>query len=217
MAASEITLVLGNRNYSSWSMRAALAASLAGAAAREIVIPLDRPETREAILAHSPSGRVPALIVDGVAVWDSLAICETLAERFPEAALWPADPAARAVARSVTAEMHSGFEALRRECSMDLRRRGRKPRGEAWRPDAARIVALWNDCLARFGGDEGFLFGAPGIADCFYAPVVSRFVTYDLPLEGAAVGYVERVQAWAPYRTWAEAAAEEPWDLGEDH
>jgi len=217
VAASELTLVLGNRNYSSWSMRAALAATLTGAAVREIVIPLDRPETREAILAHSPSGRVPALIVDGVAVWDSLAICEYLAERFPEAGLWPADPTVRAVARSVTAEMHSGFEALRRECSMDMRRRGRQPRGEAWRPEAARIVALWNDCLARFGGDAGFLFGAPGIADCFYAPVVSRFLTYGLPLEGAAAGYVERVQAWAPYRAWAEAAAEEPWDLGEDH
>ena len=217
MTSPTLTLVVGNKNYSSWSMRAGLAAALTGAAIEEILIPLDQPDTAETIARHSPAGLVPVLLDGDLAVWDSLAICEYLADRFPKAGLWPADPAARAIARSVTAEMHSGFAALRRECSMDMRRRGRTPRGDGWRDDARRIVALWNDCLARFGGKEGFLFGAPSIADCFYAPVVSRFVTYDLPLSGAAVDYATRVQHWAPYRAWAAAGAAEPWDLGEDH
>lgn len=217
MTANGMTLVIANKNYSSWSMRAGLAVALTPAEVREVVVPLDEPETRAAILAYSPSGRVPALVDGSVTVWDSLAICEYLAERFPEADLWPEAAQARAAARAVCAEMHSGFEALRAECSMDLRRRGRTPRGTNWRPDAERIVTLWEDCLARFGGGEGFLFGRPGIADCFYAPVVSRFITYDLPLSSAAADYARRLQDWSPYRAWAEAAAEEPWDLGDDH
>lgn len=217
MASTEMTLVIGNKNYSSWSMRAALAAALSGAPVREVLVPLDQPDTRASILAYSPSGRVPALIDGDVGIWDSLAICEYLAERFPQAGLWPEAPAARAVARAVTAEMHSGFEALRRDCSMDLRRRGRKPRGDAWRAEAQRIVLLWNDCLERFGKGEGFLFGRPCIADCFYAPVVSRFVTYGLPAEGAAKEYIEHIQGWELYRAWADAAAGEPWTLDEDH
>lgn len=215
--SAPMTLVIGNKNYSSWSMRAGLAVALTGAAVEEILIPLDEPETAASIRRFSPAGRVPTLMLGDVAVWDSLAICETLADRFPAAGLWPTDPVARAVARAVVAEMHSGFPVLREECSMDLRRRGRQPRGDNWQEEVRRIDALWGDCLERFGGAGGFLFDQPTIADCFYAPMVSRFVTYDLPVSERAAAYIAHIRSWAPYRAWTAAAAAEPWDLGDDH
>lgn len=219
MSGAEFTLVVGNRNYSSWSLRGWLALKLAladsGAAFDEVVIPLDRPETEAAIRAHSPSGRVPLLRHGELAVWDSLAIGEYLAERFPGAGLWPRDAAARAVARAVSAEMHGGFTALRAELPMDMRNRSPVSPSSAALADIARILRLWQDCLGGFGTASagGFLFGAPGLADAFYAPVVSRFVTYGIPLDGAAAAYAATVQRWAPYREWLAAAEAEPWVL----
>lgn len=214
MADSKPTpqLILGNKRYSSWSLRGWLVARLAGLAPEEVVIPLRREDTRPRLLEYSPAGKVPTLILDGETVWDSLAIAETLAERFPDKGLWPADPAARARARSVTAEMHAGFPALRRALPMDL---GAHFPGHALaaevQADVDRIQAIWRDCRGRFGAGGDFLFGAPSIADAFYAPVVTRFRTYDVKLDPASEAYAVAVTAWPLMQDWAAAAAEETW------
>ncbi len=201
-------LIIGNKNYSSWSLRAWLAARASGVAFEEIRIPLFIPGSRERILAHSPSGKVPCLNDHGLAVWDSLAICEYLAERTP--ALWPADRAARAVARSVSAEMHSGFVALRQHMSMNIRKdyagKGRTPEVEA---DIARITAIWNDCRARFGAGGAYLFGAFTAADAMYAPVCFRFKTYGVKPEGAAGAYLAAMLEHPWMREWEAAALAE--------
>ncbi len=218
----EFTIVLGNKAYSSWSLRGWLMLKLTGAAFDEVVVPLDRPETKAAIRAHSPSGRVPTLKAEGLAVWDTLAIAEYLHERFPEAGLWPEDPAARARARSVAAEMHAGFAALRARLPMDLKRAPAEPGAGiavdgditvdgALAGEIARIVAIWSDCRARFGGAGDFLFGRFGAADAFYAPVATRFVTYGVTLEGAAADYRDSLVARPDLRQWIAAAKAEPW------
>jgi glutathione S-transferase len=217
---SEFTIVLGNKAYSSWSLRGWLMLKLTGAAFDEVVVPLDRPETKAAIRAHSPSGRVPTLKAEGLAVWDTLAIAEYLHERFPEAGLWPDDPGARARARSVAAEMHAGFAALRARLPMDLKRGPPEP-GAGFAVDGAltgeiaRIVAIWSDCRARFGGAGDFLFGRFGAADAFYAPVATRFVTYGVTLEGAAADYRDALMARPDLRDWIAAAKAEPWIIEE--
>ena len=209
---AELSITLGNKNYSSWSLRGWLALKQTGAVFAERVVPLDRPGTREQLLAASPSARVPVLQHGDLTVWDSLAIGEYLAERFPEAALWPAETAARAVARVVTAEMHAGFAELRRDLPMDLRNRypGRDLAPGTAR-DVARIVEIWQNCRARFGAGGDFLFGGFSLADAAYAPVVSRFVTYDVALPQVAATYRDAVMAWPALRDWAAAAEAEPW------
>src|SRR5258706_1732249 len=176
---ADITIYLGNRNYWSWSVRPWLALKQPGAAFDEEVIPLSEPTTRSTVLRFSPSGRVPALKHNELTVWDSLAICEYLAETFPAAKLWPEDKAARAVARAVSAEMHSGFAALRDHLPMNMRssfpNRGVTPEVQA---DINRITAIWRDCRNRFCADGPFLFGGFTIAYAMDAPVVSRFRTY---------------------------------------
>ncbi len=213
---SEFTIVLGNKAYSSWSLRGWLMLKLTGAAFDEVVVPLDRPETKAAIRAHSPSGRVPTLKAEGLAVWDTLAIAEYLHERFPEAGLWPEDPAARARARSVAAEMHAGFPALRARLPMDLKRAPPEPGAGtavdgALAGEIARIVAIWGDCRTRFGGAGDFLFGRFGAADAFYAPVATRFVTYGVALEGGVADYRDALVARPDLRQWIAAANAEPW------
>ncbi|MFQ6016680.1 MAG: glutathione S-transferase family protein [Kiloniellaceae bacterium] len=210
------TIVLGNKAYSSWSLRAWLALKQTGIDFDEVVVPLHRPETREEILAHSPSGRVPALKAGELTIWDSLAIAEYLDERFPAAGLWPRGPAARATARAVAAEMHAGFATIRRRLAMDLRRRepgeGRSPEMTAeLAAEIARIVALWSACRARFGATGDFLFGGFSAADACYAPVVTRFVTYGIALDGAAAAYRDAIMAWPALRDWIAAAEAEPW------
>jgi glutathione S-transferase len=218
-----LTLVIGNKNYSSWSLRPWLAMKMAGIDFDEIRIPLDQPDTKTGILRHSPSGKVPCLIEVGpsgrLTIWDSLAICEYVNEACADGRLWPADRAARARARSVTAEMHSGFAALRKHMSMDIRAR-KLERGAAAmaREDVAaditRIRALWFDTLLQSSGP--FLFGEFSIADAFYAPVVMRFVTYGVELAPALAAYRDRVVALAPMQQWIAAATAEVEDLG-DH
>lgn len=207
-----LTLIVGNKNYSSWSMRPWLALKKTGAAFEEVVIPLDRPETRAEIFKHSPSGFVPTLKDDELTVWDSLAICEYLAEKFPGAALWPQDPSARAVARSVSAEMHSSFSALRTNMPMNMRAnlpgKGRAP---GVQEDVNRISAIWRDCRARFGSGGPYLFGSFSIADAMYGPVVSRFVTYQVELDADAKAYVNTMWADPALAAWAESARREPW------
>ena len=208
---ADFTIYIGNKNYSSWSLRGWLMLKQSGASFEEVLIPLHETGTRTTILRHSPSGRVPALQQGELVVWESLAIGEFLADRYPAAGLWPADPAARAVARSVSAEMHSGFAALRSHLPMNVRSsfagRGVTPEAQA---DINRVTALWRDCRKRFGGEGQFLFGQPGIADAMYAPVVSRFRTYRVALDEEAQRYADAVWAWPPMQEWATAAGHEP-------
>jgi glutathione S-transferase len=206
-----ITLVMGNKNYSSWSIRPWLALKHAGIPFEEIVIPLDRPETTAAIAKHSPSGRVPCLLDGDITVWDSLAICEYAAEHHP--ALWPADRAARAKARSVAAEMHSGFAALRTAYPMNIRASKPKAPTPEVAADIKRIRAVWRDCLTTGGP---FLFGAFSIADCMYAPVVTRFRTYGVTLDGPEAAYADAVWEHPAMVELRGAAAEEPWTAGYD-
>lgn len=207
----ELTLVVATKNYSSWSLRPYLALAHTGQPFREVVVPLGAPDTATTIAKYSPSGRVPALLHGELVIWDSLAICEYLAELFPQARLWPEDAAVRAVARSVTAEMHSSFAALRNNMPMNLR--ARRP-GEGMAPgvaeDISRITSLWRECRSRHGQGGPFLFGAFSIADAFYAPVVTRFVTYGVELDAVCGAYRDAVLALPTLKTWTQAALGEP-------
>jgi glutathione S-transferase len=204
-----LKIVIGNKRVSSWSLRGWLGVKLSGAPAEEVVVALDTPETAENIRKVSPSGKVPALVDGGVTVWDSLAICEYLNEKFPQARLWPADAAARATARSVSAEMHSGFPNLRNDCSMKIVKQfPYKPLRPETQKEVDRIVAIWSECLAKSGGP--WLFGSkPCIADAMYAPVVSRFRTYSIPVSGAAKSYCDTVWAWPFVQEWVRGAEAE--------
>jgi glutathione S-transferase len=214
--AANLTIVIGNKNYSSWSLRAWLALEHTGQPYSEVLIPFDPATMHAAIAQHSPSGRVPALRHGGLVVWDSLAIAEYLAEAFPGAGLWPDDVAARAVARAVSAEMHSSFAALRASMPMDVR--ARMPgygRTQGSLLDIARVRGMWSDCRARFGSGGPYLFGRFSIADAMYAPVVFRFRSYDVALDGAARAYADAMLAHPGMRKWSDAAAVE--DLPYDH
>ena len=208
------TLIIGNRNYSSWSLRAWLALEATGRPFEEVVVPLGQPETTDNILRWSPTGCVPAYRDGGIEIWDSLAICEHLAETCPEAELWPADPSARAAARSVVAEMHSGFVPLRKHMPMNVRASypgaGREPGVDE---DIARITTIWEECRAAFGAGGGLLFGKFTIADAFYAPVVSRFLTYGVTPGGVAGEYMEAVWAMPAMQDWAQKARAESWTV----
>ena len=209
---SDLTIYLGNKNYSSWSLRAWLVLKRLTVEFDEVVIPLYQPTSRETVMQYSPSGRVPALRHGDITVWESLAICEYLAELFPDAALWPKDPAARALARAVSAEMHAGFAALRQELPMNIRSSfpGRPLTSEA-QADINRIMSIWRDCRGRFGEGKGdFLFGNFTIADAMYAPVVTRFRTYKIDLEREAEAYCAAIMAMPEMQEWMVAARNEP-------
>jgi glutathione S-transferase len=203
-------LVIGNKNFSSWSLRPWILMRHAGIAFEEEVIPLDLPDSLARIEARSPAGRVPVLLDGDLVVWDSLAIAETLAERFPEKRLWPADPVARARARSVCAEMHSGFQAMRNELPMKVKERfAPRPLAAPVKADVDRLVKSFEDCRRRFGAGGPFLFGSFSVADAFHAPVVSRFRTYGIAPGGAAGVWADAVWALPAMQQWAaEAAAE---------
>ena len=211
--AMDATLYVGNRNYSSWSLRGALLVRQSGIAFREVLIPLDTEEFAAKIGAVSPTRRVPVLHVDGLVVWDTLAIAEFLHEQKPAAGLWPQHRAARARARSVSAEMHSGFMALRSSMPMDVRGRHQVPMTPDVQADVARIDALWNDCRATFGRGGDYLFGDWCAADAMYAPVVSRFRTYGVELSPGARRYADAVWQWPALANLAAEAAAEQWSL----
>ncbi|WP_417684399.1 glutathione S-transferase family protein [Roseibium sp.] len=207
---SELELVIGNKNYSSWSLRPWIAMTQAGIPFTETVIPFDFANGNMEIRKVSPSAKVPLLKAGDLLVWESLAILEYIAERFPEAGLWPAEAGARARARSVSTEMASGFSALRAECPMNMRRTPSSiAMSEAAQADVARIVDIWRDCLSRSGGP--FLFGSFSIADAMYAPVVSRFETYQLTGNLDALAYMARVTALPAWKAWRQAGDAEPW------
>lgn len=206
-----LTLVIGNKNYSSWSLRPWLALKAAGQSFDEVMILLRQPETKANILIHSPAGKVPVMKHDDLLIWESLAICEYVAEMSPGAGLLPDDPRARAIARSVMSEMHAGFAALRRDLPMDLHRKGAaggQP-SEETRHDIARIQQIWQDCRGRFGRGGEYLFGRFGIADCMFAPVATRFRTYGVRLDPLSAAYVDAIYAHPAMQEWIAAAAGE--------
>ena len=212
-----LRLVIGNKNYSSWSLRPWIAMKVAGIPFEEEVISLDAADFKARVGRISGTGKVPALADGDVQIWESLAILEYLAERYPDARLWPANPAARAHARAIAAEMHAGFVPLRGHLPMNM-----------WRPvmrreltaevqaNVRRIDALWTDCRTRYGTGGAFLFGAFGAADAMYAPVVARFHTYAVEVGAVARGYMDAVMALPAWSEWHAAALAEPWVLAED-
>jgi glutathione S-transferase len=204
-----LTLYVGSKRYSSWSLRPYVALAASGLPFETTTILLDRDTTRAEITQVNPAGRVPVLHHDGLVIWDSLAICEYVNELAPDAQLWPADRAARARARSISAEMHAGFAALRGGMSMDVTadRRGQAQTPEAL-ADVRRVTAIWREALA--GGGGPFLFGRFSIADAMFAPVTSRFTTYGVELDAACRAYVEAVAALPAMQAWRRDAATEP-------
>lgn len=206
---TEFTLYIGNKNYSSWSVRGWLAMKATGAPFEEIIIPLRQPETHETILRYSPSGKVPALKHGDLIIWESLAVGEYLAETFPKAELWPTASATRAHGRAISAEIHAGFGALRQELPMNVRGSfpGREISDQA-RSDINRVAAIWRDCLGRHGGP--YLLGGFSLADAMYAPVVSRFLTYKIELDDVATAYCSAVWDHEMVREWRTAAGNEP-------
>jgi len=215
-----LRLLIGNKNYSSWSLRPWLAMKAAGITFEETLVSLDTPDFRAKVSALSGGegrGSVPVLIDGEVRVWESLAILEYLAEKFPEAALWPAAPAARAHARAISSEMHAGFQPLRRHLPMNIRRPVKqRPLDDAVKADVARIDAIWCECRARFGAGGAFLFGGFSGADAMYAPVVWRFHTYVVAVSAVARDYMRAVIALPASAEWREAARREPWVLEHD-
>lgn len=211
----DLTLVIGNRNYSSWSLRPWMLLKQLGLEFREIQIRLDTPTTKDEIEKYGPSGRVPVLLDGKLCVWDSLAICEYVAELSGRG--WPRDPAARAVARSVCAEMHSGFVSLRTEWPMNARARNRRtittPGLEA---DIDRVDEIWNDCRRRFGASGPWLFGDYSVADAMYAPVVLRFNTYSAPISETARWYMAAALEDGILQSWLAASKAEPWTIEAD-
>lgn len=203
-------LLISSRNYSSWSLRGFLLARLAGLDIQVEAVDLDDPVARAELLLQASSIRIPCLLHDGLRIWDTMAIAEYLNEIRPEAGLFPADRAARARCRSISGEMHAGFQALRASLPMNLR--AHRPGFRIWsgpRADIDRILAIWRDSLSEWGGP--WLFGErPSAADAMYAPVVTRFRTYDVRMDRACDAYATRIMAWAPMAEWIASAQEEP-------
>jgi glutathione S-transferase len=210
-----LTLVIANKAYSSWSFRPFILMRHFGIPFAEIVIPLGEETTREEILRHSPSGKCPVLRDGALAVWDSLAIIEYLAEHFSDLPIWPGEAAARATARSLAAEMHSGFAALRANLPMNMRRAvKRREVPPETQVDIERIEAAWGGALQTFGGSGDFLFGDFSAADAMFAPVVNRLHVYDVPVRAATRAYMDRVMALPAYRDWQKGAEAENWRIG---
>ncbi|HEY8086530.1 MAG TPA: glutathione S-transferase family protein [Polyangiaceae bacterium] len=212
----DFTLIVGNKAYSSWSLRAWLPLAHVGVPFEEVVLPFDGPAgvPTRAVRERSPSGKVPLLQHGDLLVWDSLAIGEYLAEVFPEAGLWPAGRGARAAARSISAEMHSGFAALRTAMPMNVRREPFElATGPEVKGEVARILSIWGECRRAHGGGGPFLFGAYTVADAMFAPIASRFRTYGVALDAGARAYVDAIHAHAPMQRWIAAARQEPWTI----
>lgn len=210
-------LVIANKAYSSWSLRPWILMSMLDIPFEEDVIPLDTPEFRPRVDAYDAGSTVPILVDGDVTVWESLAIMEHLAERFPERGVWPKDPKARAFARAISNEMHAGFRALRSACPMNVRKRHpAKDRGEAVAKDVARITHLWRSARERFGQGGPFLFGAFSAADAMYAPVATRFAGYSVAIDPVSAAWRDAVLGTPAFRAWHAAAMAEPWLVAHD-
>jgi len=207
-----LKLIIGNKNYSSWSFRPWIGLKVAGVTFEEEVISLYVEGGREQILKYSPAGKVPILLDGDVCVWESLAILEYAAEKFPDAHLWPGAPAARAHARAISTEMHAGFAAVREECTMNF---WRPPAKRALSADAqgniARVQEIWTNACAKYGAGGPFLFGQFSAADAMYAPVVQRFIAYDIDVSAPVKAYMQAMTALPAWAEWRRAALREPW------
>lgn len=214
---ANLHLVIANKNYSSWSLRPWIAMTMAGLPFDESMILLDTPTMKKEIAEHSGAGRLPVLHHGKITVWETLAILEYLAETFPEKNLWPKTKAARAVARAISNEMHAGFSGLRNACPMNLRRR-QKPvvLNEATKADVARIEEIWRECRKTYGKGRKFLFGKFCNADAMFAPVVTRFETYAIPVAKDTRAYMDAVMATKAFQTWKAAALKETWIVPHD-
>lgn len=209
-----LTLVIGNKSYSSWSMRPWMLLEAFEIPFAEIVVPLYVDGSKDQILKYTPSGKVPALIDGDVTVWDSLSICEYVAEKFPDRAIWPRDASARALARSMSAEMHSSFQALRQQCGMVVHRaKGPVDFSADTLADIARIEAMWAFSRASFGSGGPFLFGEFSAADAMYAPVVCRFDVYQPKTSAATRAYMDAIMATLAWKKWMAGAAAETWRI----
>jgi glutathione S-transferase len=205
-----LTLILGNKNYSSWSLRPWIAMKVAGIPFEEVVIPLYEGDWEAQLAKYTPAGKVPVLIDGDTAVWESLAILEHLADKFPQADLWPKDAAARSQARVISAEMHAGFAPLRQNCPMNMWLPPKpRPQKEEVMANVHRIEEIWRECLTRWHGP--FLFGKFGAADAMYAPVVARFYNYGLPVSEGTRSYMDRVRALPAWQEWRAESLKEPW------
>ena len=214
---SDYTLYIGNKNYSSWSLRPWLAMKVAGIEFEEKLILLFDDDWKANIAKVSPSARVPVLTDGDLTLWETMAILEYLAERHPDKGLWPEDVNARAIARAVSNEMHAGFTALRGNMPMNIRKsHPGKGMGEGVADDIARICEIWNDCRKRFGADGPFLFGKFCNADAMFAPVVSRLTTFAVELDAVSAAYRDAVQALPEMIEWSDAGRAEPWTVSED-
>ena len=214
---AEFKLIIGNKNYSSWSLRGWLAARQAGVGVEEVLVNLGDADFRQQLRQHSPAAKVPVLIHGDLTVWDSLAIIEYLAEIRPDSGLWPKDRSARAHARAISAEMHSGFGAVRNFMPMNLRKSlPGKGRGEGVDEDIRRITGIWRECRERHGAGGAFLFGPWSAADAMFAPVVTRFRTYGVELDPLIQAYADAVLNSAWFREWEADALTEPWIIPED-
>ncbi|QQQ49629.1 glutathione S-transferase family protein [Pseudomonas syringae] len=203
-------LIIGDKRYSSWSLRPWLVLEMTGAPFTDQVIRLNQPDTRANILKYSPTGKVPALQCEHGTIIDSLAICEYLVERFPDAGLWPSDTTARAQARSACAQMHSGFVSLRSNMPMDLRQdQALEVIPVDTQNDIDRIVELWAECRTAAAESGPFLFGKPSIADAFFAPVAIRLHSYRVELPEEALKYIETIYQWPAFKRWQQAGLEE--------
>ena len=210
-------LVIGNKNYSSWSMRPWIAMRVAGIEFSDEVIALDQPDTKARIAAHGPGRRVPVLRHGEVTVWESLAILEYVAETWPDAQLWPADPGLRALARSAANEMHAGFRDLRSNCPMNMRRaKGAIDLPPPVQADIARIEEIWQICRQAHRAAGPFLFGRFTAADAMFAPVVNRFEVYAIPVSPSARDYMDAVMALPAWQAWRKAAEGEAWVIAAD-
>lgn len=210
------TLVIANKCYSSWSLRPWLLLKQLGVAFDEITIPLDLPDTKEKVLKHSPAGKVPILIDGDVTVWESVAIMEYVGDALRQP-VWPQDSAARAMARSVAAEMHAGFQGLRNTCPMNLGKKfARKDRGEAVARDVARFSEIVRQARERFGAGGPFLFGQFSAADAMFAPLVTRLDTYSIELDATTQSYVDTILTLPAFQEWRAAALKESWIVDAD-
>lgn len=209
----KLTLVIGNKNYSSWSLRPWLAMAAKNVPFAEILIPLDHPNTRQQVQQYSPSGLVPALKYGNLIVWETLAIIEYVNEKHPEARLWPEEQEYRAIARAMAAEVHSGFQAIRQHCPMNLRRRASRRLTPAVEADVMRLANYWKRFRMETGDQGPFLFGEFGAVDAMFAPLATRIRSYEIPVDRTTNDYIDAIYSLPAFQKWYQAAIAEPWRI----
>lgn len=209
----KLTLIIGNKNYSSWSLRPWLAMAGTGVPFAEVLIPLDHPNTRQQVLQYSPTGKVPALKFGNLMLWESLAIIEYVAEKHPEAGLWPEDGELRAIARSLSSEVHAGFQAFRAHCPMNLRRRASTRLSPQVEEEVMRLSNYWRRYRSQFGADGDFMFGKFGAVDAMFVPLATRIRSYEIPVDRVTNEYIDAIYAMSAFKKWYDAAVAEPWRI----